>query len=668
LPWKSSELQKAQQQRQQDDYPQDSAWYFKRSEFKEFISAIDDKSVTIEETAFRDFREFPILSKETRKKTVQEIAASPQLIQHLYEELRDTSKMASPTKFKLQYKKAVRELELKQNLAQDYDINQDRAKAKVVTGCYDGDGVVFPYAIEAVIAPRKDWKYSYRPGDLEFIGYINDSPAIDGGEKYFSDGSYMWEDKKAGEPKTAKSAREMLQKCGFGDDLYKSKRRIPSVFLMNLLTPIPGWLGAAGKTHINLNPYVKDIAETVSCLAYHMPTCRGQGFTQISYPTGGGRDESQIALEYLRDFLKKRKVAVEATPNLKIIDRITQSGVWYRIRPEMKKKGFEPPESWTQTRRYLQGKISDIIDELWPNEHLTREDLGIVAASKGVFLYNGESWPINGETVDILAEKGVAIIVIEKEGVADVLEEHAKKYGIALAHTGGRFTNAIKKLIERAKDGGSAVRILTDYDAVGMDIAAATITPTIRIGIERDLIKWLRKHGYPKLREEEVDEEYTPSGTTIEINDEYLKTRRIELDSIQEKVGGEKLWEYIMYRLQLPRFNTGFNLTKVIEMPTTEMLRPQPVKDVLRRVDSYITKVTELQEEQILIELQSAKELPEKTKKEIEIEEELVDRITDAEGDDKGLKKIVTKFVELLQPGTLPEPDDYVVDSGSNQK
>jgi hypothetical protein len=200
-----------------------------------------------------------------------------------------------------------------------------------------------------------------------------------------------------------------------------------------------------------------------------------------------------------------------------------------------------------------------------------------------------------------------------------------------------------------------------------MDIAAATITPTIRIGIERDIIKWLRKHGYPKLREEDVDEEYTPSGTTIEIKDKYLKTRRIELDSIQEKVGGEKLWEYIMYRLQLPQFNTRFNLTKVIEMPTTEMLRPQPVKDVLRRVDNYIDKITERRREQTLIELESAKELPEKTRKEIEIEEELAGKITDAEQDDKGMQKIVTKFAELLQPSALPEPDDYI-DSGPNQK
>ena len=178
-------------------------------------------------------------------------------------------------------------------------------------------------------------------------------------------------------------------------------------------------------------------------------------------------------------------------------------------------------------------------------------------------------------------------------------------------------------------------------------------------------IKWLQEHGFPDLTEEDVEEGYEPSGTTIEITDSYLKTKRIELDSIQRVVGWEKLWEYIMYRLQLHEFNTGFNLTKVTEMPTAEKLRPQPVKDVLQRVDNYIAKVTELREEQILTELKNAKELPEKIKKEIEIEEELAGIITAAEQDDKGLQKIVTKFAELLQPGALPEPDDYV-DSSPN--
>jgi hypothetical protein len=432
-------------------FEQDSVWYFKRREFKEFIETISDQSVTIE-SVLHEWREISILSKRFREMTIKELVANPQLISQLYEELRDTNKMKPPSKLKLPYKKAARELELKQNLKQFYnDIDEDRAYSKIVEGHYNGDGRVLPFIIEAAIAPRKQWRGKYGPGELDFIGCVNDEPAVDSGEKYFSDGLYVWESKTdkdiIGNPKkiTASSPREILHKCGFGDDIYKSKRRWPSVFIINLKTPVPGWLGSAGKTHINLGPYANNIAEVVSWLAYKIPTCHGMGFAQDYFPISGGRDEDQNATEYLRRFLKKRRAAIEANPYLKITDRITQSGVWYRIRPEMVERGFGPRESWTQTRRTLQGSIQDVIDELWPNQHLTREDLGIIAASKGAVFYNGEQWPINGDSVDALAEKGVAIIVIEKEGVADALAPYAKKYGVALAHTGGRFTNAIKK-------------------------------------------------------------------------------------------------------------------------------------------------------------------------------------------------------------------------------
>jgi hypothetical protein len=501
---------------------------------------------------------------------------------------------------------------------------------------------------------------------LEFIGYVNDSPAIDGGEKYFEDTSYQWE----GKPDSygiritmkATSAKEILHKCGFGDDIYKSKRRWPSVFLINLRTNVRQWMGSAGKTHIDLVPFAGDIAQTVSWLAYQIPTCKGMGFALDEY-AGLGRDETQVAKNYLKDFLIKRRKAVEKDVYIKVTDRITQSGVWYRIRPEMIKNGFEPPESWTQTRRTLQGSIEKVIEELWPGQNLTREDLGIVAASKGAVFYNGEEWPINGDSVDALAEKGVAIIIIEKEGVADVLAPYAKKYGIALAHTGGRFTSAIKKLIERAKKTGSVVRILTDYDVVGMDIAAATITPTVRIGIEMDIIGWLQKNGFPDLTVEDVEEEYTPSGTTIRITDPYLKNKRIELDSIQEKVGAEKLWEYIMYRLQLPQFNVGFDYTKVVEMPPTEDLRPQVVKDSLAEIDAYLAKITEKKEEKIQERLETSKKLLEIVEAQNKIESKLLDKVEKArERKDEGLLAIIAKFEELKphlpKPESYQEPDD----------
>ena len=51
-----------------------------------------------------------------------------------------------------------------------------------------------------------------------------------------------------------------------------------------------------------------------------------------------------------------------------------------------------------------------------------------------------------------------------------------------------------------------------------------------------DIIDWLQQHGYHDLTREHVEEEYT-SG--INTDNEYLRTHRIELDSISEKVGPE---------------------------------------------------------------------------------------------------------------------------------
>ncbi len=277
--------------------------------------------------------------------TVKEVVTS-QLTMQLYDELRDTNKMKPPRRFKLPYKKTARELELKQSFKQLYDdIDEDKAYSKVFEGYYESDNkdIIFPYVIEVAIASRRQWRASnrYEPGELEFIGCVNDEPAIDSGEKYFSDGFYIWksnnEKDKWGNPKTmtATSAKEVLHKCGFGDHIYKSKTRWPSVFIINLLTPIPGWLGSAGKTHINLDPYAKDIAEVVSWLAYKIPTCHGMGFAIDTFSVGWDRDEDQNATEYLRRFLRKRRAAIEANPYLMITDRITQSGVWYRIRPKM---------------------------------------------------------------------------------------------------------------------------------------------------------------------------------------------------------------------------------------------------------------------------------------------------------------------------------------------
>ena len=134
-------------------------------------------------------------------------------------------------------------------------------------------------------------------------------------------------------------------------------------------------------------------------------------------------------------------------------------------------------------------------------------------------------------------------------------------------HTQGRFTEYGKELVEEIKEVGSIVWTLTDYDADGVNIAKETRTPTPRIGIDQSTVEWLRENGYD-IEISDVEEEYTPR---IETEDEYLKHHRIELDSIVEKVGAEALWEYILYRIQLPELTPNkFNIGKVITVPNAD--------------------------------------------------------------------------------------------------
>ena len=116
--------------------------------------------------------------------------------------------------------------------------------------------------------------------------------------------------------------------------------------------------------------------------------------------------------------------------------------------------------------------------------------------------------------------------------------------------------------IEAAKEYGSFVGILVDYDAVGSEIPKAARTATPIIGIDKETIMRLQQNDY-EITLEEV-EEYTPSTRT---KDPYLQRYRIELDSVAQKVGHEGLWKYIMYRVELLAKADGLDYTNVIHKP-----------------------------------------------------------------------------------------------------
>jgi hypothetical protein len=509
--------------------------------------------------------------------------------------------------------------------------------------------------------------------------------AIDGGESYFQGGHYEWTDNsKDKKLMTASSIMGILSKCGFSDYYYyesKSKRRVPCIFYINLICPVLDWLGSAGKTHIDLEPFANDIAKAVSSVAYKMPTFRGyDDGSKILVEDTFTKPYIHTAKDYLIDFLKQRKKEVEDNPSLKVTDRITQSTVWYRIRPIMVKNNFEPRKTWGITRETLQNSINDICRELWPDENILREDLGIIASARATMYYNGMSYPVNFDNVKNLAEKGVVVIVIEKEGIPDVLTSFADKYGVALVHTKGHFVEYCKDLIEAVEESGGNVATLTDYDAIGINIANESRIVIPRIGVDKDTIRYFQTHGFPNLTEEQVEERYTPKiSPDFIVEDatecEYLKTKRIELDSILAVVGNEAFWNYIMYRLD-ELFPDGMDYTRVVSSDpgTPSNYYPQSIKKLYRfiesHIDSHITAIFDEEQEKIESELENVKGLisiADQVQKINELYQEIAKNDTRLKEIDAELDDVLTKAMEDLQI-KFSENNNNISQNSSNKQ
>jgi hypothetical protein len=120
----------------------------------------------------------------------------------------------------------------------------------------------------------------------------------------------------------------------------------------------------------------------------------------------------------------------------------------------------------------------------------------------------------------------------------------------------------------------------------------------------------LQKNGYPDLEVVDVEEEYS-SG--IRTSDEYLKTHRIELDSIvaafEGGKGSEALWKYVKHKIEELQKEKGFDYSNIITEPEPEELYPEAIDNLILKLDEYIEKLVEDDWESIETELSKAKEL-----------------------------------------------------------
>ena len=652
-----------------------TAWAYTDDEFFIFLENLVDQSLPVSE-ALKSFRELKWLPKEWMQKRLGELSAKEKsglLLAALKDHSTPMDKLSTPYGGNKE-NDALRKDALLKRIAAVHVVDRQYAQYKVVRARYVSPDkkVNFPYVFEVMVVPYDDINTNYPL----FIGAVNNSVSIINRGRSLYDGAYHFEYK--GRQIHTWNMEGILNRW-YGSELKEAKKSWPCVIVANLLTPKVHWREQGKSTHV-IEPFENTIAETITKVMNKIPTFHGLPDVEPKPQKSSVR--KRHAIDYLAEFLIKRKKAVDANPNLIYEDRLTQSSVWYRIRPEMREDYengiFKPNKSWSQTRRYLTSIIDDLCKgetlyqgkKLFPGQDLIREDLGIFAIAKGMMIYRGEIYPVSIDNIKTLASKGIAVWVIEKEGIPDIIAPFAAEYGIALVTSGGRFPKYVKRLIEEIKAIGSVVQIGVDFDADGIDIANSTYTPTVKIGLDRDIVPWLQDNGFPDITEEILQESYTPT-KGIPIPDEYLSHHRIELDSIVAKASAEALFKYFLYKSQLPEnAPNGFNMLKVVSIPDNDRFYPPEITEKIRKLDTYKEKLLRPIDEhlesllddrrdELETELTGIKKLDTITNKNIEIREDLEQLVTD----DDDIKSKVTTFANAIDELLSNNPANLHVDS-----
>lgn len=255
--------------------------------------------------------------------------------------------------------------------------------------------------------------------------------------------------------------------------------------------------------------------------------------------------KAPVLKDLVRELLRKRLQAVRDNPSLKITDRWTLSSVFYAIRPIALRNGIALKPS---SRKTIQNQyVRDICEQ---ELGVRREELGIVAAVRAQLYFRGQVHNVSLSTIKELAGKGTDLLVIEKEGIADILAPFAAQVGIAILNPRGFLTENAEDLSRLARDLGGHISILTDFDASGI-VIEKQILGIFRVGVDLDFLSVLG------IDAAQVQERCRPSKhwkwlkRTFPYYEhlEYLRTNRIEIDSVNAIVGAERLWEVILAKL-----------------------------------------------------------------------------------------------------------------------
>lgn len=293
------------------------------------------------------------------------------------------------------------------------------------------------------------------------------------------------------------------------------------------------------------------------------------------------------------------------------------------------------------------------------------------------------------DAIDSLAEVGTDILFIEKEGVPEMLTEHADKYGIAIVNTRGYLTEYGKDLMTAAKDSGANVVIMTDYDISGINIALQTPRDMPWIGVDDTTLEYFHlTHETEHLTAEATNTRILESvrkkvegseeeGITSDerfqnIDMAFLSERRIEIDAILAKVGDERFWDYIMDKLKelYPKrnYNRAITLPERYSKEKVDLL-PKPTRKLMRYIMDLIEDGTKDASDDIIKRLEDVEgflDVKEQKKKNTEVLTKALSEYNDVKELDEKISAIWESPGFAEKSGKYDKKDESEINSNSS--
>jgi hypothetical protein len=555
-----------------------SIYYYKRSQFHEFILGLDNNDLIVHNVLYRTFREATnIPHSEITEMTVGQLKHSPIQIDELYNELLNS--MSPPATLALPFNvtRKSREKALKQRVLDTYGHFKEM-KYKSTTGFYsDADGTKIPFYFE--IGIFHDVEALKRNNiNLIFKQAINGSALPSSGGTPFGGCEFDWTTKGSKNKYISNSIYGIFGHFGYAHSKDKS-RKTHSLIFANLVCPKIDYQ-SYGKARIDFSPFADEVAKTA------ILACMGGGGRSLA---GGRPTKRQVLLEVLEDRIHKWNSMNEAQRRKQWW---TQSDVFYATRKLLIETYHYTNEEID--RDYITALIKEVCEE---NLGVKREDIGILAADRAQLYFKGKWMDVGLKEIEQLSLYGIALLIIEKEGVAEQLSIFADQKGIALLNTRGFLTEYAEILSKKSEKEGCKVAILTDFDASGL-VLAAKAPNAYRIGIDFGTLEDLG------LDIEDVEEEYKPGCNHLkplqqggELADlypkewiDYIATKRVEINSITEALNdNEKFWNWIVDKFRT-RF-TNWDYTRAVDIPKYVMPKPlELLNEEFKKIGTAILK------------------------------------------------------------------------------